>query len=288
MHGILACSALHLAYLRLSERQSHLISAATHQELAMPLFREAAANIDAENCHAILAFVHILAICSLASEPENERLLLVDPDGPDAVSHWLMFLRSGCDYVNAIRDSVEQGPLTALLCEWEKPMDIYGGLRTPLVEQLLSVIPSQDCEDAWSVRECQIYRDAVHELGYAFICAEKLGKDFNTWDAVRVWPMLVSLNYFHLLQDSHPGALIALAHYCLLLHKLDGRWYLQGRAKKLLGHILQRLDPKWYSHVEWAMAELGFRFDNPLPFAQSFFFKVPAANSMHTSHINIL
>ena len=66
MHGILACSALHLAYLNASERQGYLMTAAMHQELAIPLFRKAVSSTNAENCHAILAFVHIIAICSFA------------------------------------------------------------------------------------------------------------------------------------------------------------------------------------------------------------------------------
>ena len=253
MHGILACSALHLAYLHPSEKQTHLITAARYQELAMPPFREAVANIDTQNCNAIFAFAHLLVICSLASEQENERLLLVDPESPDVLTHWMSFLRIGCAYASAVHDHIERGPLRPLMCDWGKPVDPQECPRTPLVERLLGVIPSQDCEDAWSEKECQVYRDAVHKLGYAFVRAEELGTDFNTWEAAKVWPVLVSLDYFQLLQNLHPGALIVLANYCVLLHRLEGRWYLEGRAKRLSGHILQRLDPKWHSHVKWPM-----------------------------------
>lgn len=219
----------------------------------MPLFRQAVANLNAENCHAVFAFVHVLGICSFASEQENERLLLMDRDGTETVSRWLFFMRSGCDYIETVRDSVEDGPLTALLCEWVKPVDVDDGQRTTLVERLLSFIPSQDCEYAWSAGEAQIFCDAVHLLGHAFICAKRLGRHFNTWDALRVWPVLLSVDYFQLLQDLHPGALIVLGYYCLLLHKLDGKWYLEGRAKRVLAHIMQRLDPKWHSLVQWSL-----------------------------------
>ena len=249
LHGILACSALHLAYMNPSARQSYRITAARYQDLAMPLFREAVANLDDDNCHAILAFIQLLAVYSFASEQENERLLVVDPNGPDVVCGWLSFLRSGCDYVSKVRLSVEHGPLAALLCEWMKPVDMYKGPQIPLVERLLNIIPSMDHQDAWSQQECQIYRDAVCKLGYAFICAERLGKEFTDWDALRVWPLLLLPDYFELLRDLHAGALIVLAHYCSLLHRLNRKWYLAGRAKRLLEHIVQRLDSEWHSHI---------------------------------------
>ena len=250
MHGILACSALHLAYLNASERQGYLMTAAMHQELAIPLFRKAVSSTNAENCHAILAFVHIIAICSFASDQDNERLLIVDSDGSDVVSRWLYFLRSGCDYIHTVKDLIKQGPLAALLCELMKPMGMFEDTQMPLEKQLLGVLPTRDAEDAWSDRECQIYREAAHELALAFMRTDRLGKEFNIWHALRAWPMRLSHEYFQLLHDLHAGALIALAYYCILLHKLEENWYMKGKAKRLSRHIVERLDSKWHPHVQ--------------------------------------
>ena len=182
MYGILACAALHLAYLEPEHRQTYRIQAAQYQELAMPLFRAAVAHLDGANCHAILAFIHLLSIHSFAFEQEDERLLVVDLAGPNVVSDWLSFLRSGCDYVSLVREYVAHGPLNALLCEWTKPVHKYENLRhSLLVNRLLSAVPQRDSEDAWSEQECQMYRDAVFKLGYAFLAAEKLGGDFSIW-----------------------------------------------------------------------------------------------------------
>jgi hypothetical protein len=250
MHGILACSALHLAYLNPSAQLSYRTLAFRHQDSAMPRFREALARFNDENCHAILAFIHLLAVYSFASEQENERLLIVDPNGPEIVSYWLLFLRSGCELVETVRYAVVNGPLAPLMCEWVKPMDVRQGAHSPLVSKLINLIPSEEHEDTWSDVECRIYRDAVYQLEYAYMCAKKLGKNFTTWDALRVWPVLLAPEYFELLRDLHPGALIVLAHYCHLLYYLDEKWYWKGRAQRLLKHIVVRLDSEWHAHVK--------------------------------------
>lgn len=249
MKGILACSALHLASLRPENGEAYTVLAAEYQEMAMPTFREAVAHLNVENCHAVLSFIHLLSIYSFAFEQEDERLLVVDPYGPEMMSKWLAFLHGGCHYVSLMRDYVTDGPLKALLCEWTKPRDLYEDVRTPLTDSLLNIIPPKENDDAWSARECQIYRDAVHKLGHAFLAAEKLGEDFTIWDALRGWPLMLPQAYFDLLRGLHPGALILLAHFCPLLYRLDGKWYLKGRAKRLLSQILQKLDTHWHSFV---------------------------------------
>jgi len=250
MYGILACSALHLAHLEPSNRQTYHIAAAQYQALAMPPFRAAIASLNGSNCHAVLAFIHLLAIHSFAFEQDDERLLVVDPTSPNVVSDWLAFLRSGCDYVSLVREHVANGPLNALLCEWTKPVDMSETLSTPLVDRLLRVIPGRESKDAWSELECQMYRDAVVKLGYAFLAAEKLGGAFGIWDALRVWPVILDETYLEYVRVLHPGALIVLAHYCSLLRRLEGKWYLEGRAKRLLMQILTRLDTRWHVYVE--------------------------------------
>jgi hypothetical protein len=224
----------------------------------MPLFRSEIAKINKENCHALFAFSHLLAAYSFASEKEDERLLLVDPNGPDVLSNWLFFLCSGCNLADSVWESVMAGQLKALVCAWESPIDVEEGLRTPLVEHLLSVVPMKYSEYSWSEEVCRIYHDATLELGYAFACAEAPGENFNTWDALRVWPMRLSIDYMHLLNSWHPGPLVIFAHFCVLLKKLEGKWYFEGRATRLLGHIVQRLDPKWQCHIKSPVEEIGF------------------------------
>jgi hypothetical protein len=249
-----------MAYLNAPQQRTLLITAASHQELAMPLFRSAVAGVNEENCHAVFAFGHLLATCSFASEKEDERLLLVDPNGTNVLSNWLFFLRAGCELADSVWERVEKGPLRPLVCEWEDPIDVEEGRKTPFVEHLLTMMPSKDSDDCWPNEEYRIYENAAIELGYAFACAERLGENLNVWDALRIWPMRQDVEYMYLLNDWHSGALILFAHYCVLLNKMDRKWYLEGRSQRLMAHILHRLDAKWHCHIQWPIEKIGFHF----------------------------
>jgi hypothetical protein len=73
-HGILACSALHLAYLNPPERQRYQLTAACHQNRALPAFRSAIANANENNCNALFAFSQLLILHCFASEEQDEDL----------------------------------------------------------------------------------------------------------------------------------------------------------------------------------------------------------------------
>jgi hypothetical protein len=257
MHGILACSALHLAYSEPEQEQTHIIRAATHQNHAMPLFRSAIANPNDENCYAILAFSHLLVIYSFASEKQDDRLFLVAPDRLEVLPSWLYFLRAGCEMLCSVWHQLETGPVRALVSAWEVPIIISDDSKASLVDYFFSIIPSRSSEDAWTEEECKIYRDAAVELELAFSCTRALGQTFTTWDALRIWPIRISVDYMNLLGTRHPGALILLAHYCILLQKLEPQWYFEGRASSLLSNVLSYLDTKWYSHIKWPLKEVG-------------------------------
>jgi hypothetical protein len=267
MHAILACSALHLAHKLPSQRSAHLLSARTHQDAAMPLFRRAIAQVDRWNCNAVLVFSHLLVIYSFATDfhDSDDKLLLASPSDTrmDMMCSWLYFIRNGCVAVCDYWDMIESGPLAPLANSWESDIP---GLRDDapepsLTEHLLFIAPSnEDSKDEhpgshpWSERVREVYRDSATQLAWAFTAAQSLrGEDFTTWDAVRLWPMEISTEYIALLVQEHPAALILLAHYCLLLERLQPHWYFEGRVPQLLNAILERLDPRWHDCIQTSL-----------------------------------
>jgi hypothetical protein len=255
MHGILACAELHLAYLYPAEERDHVLRASMHQELAMPIFRSAIANVDKDNCHAILAFSHALVIYTWASEKQDERLLLVEADRQDILPPWLYFLRGGCELFCKVWHQVETGPVWALASACGIPL-VVPDSKTDLVVYLLSAIPEQTSPGAWTLEECKIYHDAAVQLGTAFSSTPPT-EIFTTWDALRIWPMYISVEFYALLQRLHSGALILLAHFCILLQRVESHWYFEGRATRLLSTILRRLDRRWHHYIKWPLQEVG-------------------------------
>lgn len=257
LHGMLACSALHLAYLYPSEN-NFTILAAHHQDLGLPLFRHAIDNVSKENCHAVLVFTHLLVIYSFAAEKQDERLFLVENDGPSLMPGWLYFTRGGCSMLCSVWDYLETGPVADLANCWELPFTIpHTETEQPLQAYFMAMIPTQASTEIWSEAICQTYTQAATELVWAFRCAYLSGDRLTTWDLLRIWPMRISQDYIVLLSQKHPSALILLAHYCLLLNKMGSAWFFNDRAERLLLGITYFLDLKWHWCIQWPIDEIG-------------------------------
>jgi hypothetical protein len=88
----------------------------------------------------------------------------------------------------------------------------------------------------------------------------------STLDVVRFWPIHNTVEFVDLLGNWHPGALILLAYYCVVLHRVGMRtWYLpEGGAASMLSTIVRRLDLKWHRYIEWPLSEVGLSSLNKL------------------------
>ena len=93
MHALLACTALHMAYLNPDQHSELTIKARTHQDHAIPLCRAAIHKMESETCDAVFIFARLLAITAFALD---ERLFVVGED-EDKLPSWLFFIRSGCE-----------------------------------------------------------------------------------------------------------------------------------------------------------------------------------------------
>ena len=93
MHALLACTALHMAYLNPDQHIDLTIKARTHQDHALPLFRAAVPSVGNETCDAVLIFARLVSITAFALD---ERLFTVG-EKEDKLPSWLFFIRSGCE-----------------------------------------------------------------------------------------------------------------------------------------------------------------------------------------------
>ncbi|KAL3471204.1 hypothetical protein BJX99DRAFT_237959 [Aspergillus californicus] len=283
LHGLLACTALHLSHLNRHDhvlKKKYAIRGCALQEIALPSFRAAIDDPNEHNCHAILGMAYILVVYSFASthcyDPLSESdstgtdLFLIDNSPRDQESKailptWLYFLRGGCSMICDVWDQIQQGPFSALMQAWE--IDLEGpDERDPvLLSRLLAVIPTtptsspggSDTTDKdyklWSEDIIAVYSQAAIQLSRSFAYLHRTQSTITTWDVLRVWPMEVSMEYMNLLHDEHPGALILLAHYSILLKYMEKYWYFESRAKSLMLGIQKRLGHRWGPFIQEAM-----------------------------------
>ena len=145
------------------------------------------------------------------------------------------------------------GPVRYLAESWEILVGISEFPHQPLLDYFLAIPP-----DNWSEEVRVPYNDSALALARTFSCMNALDEKVTTLDVVRFWPIQNSVEYVKLLSNWHPGALILLAHYCIVLHQAGTRsWYLGGRAASMLSTIARRLDLRWHRYIEWPLSEVG-------------------------------
>lgn len=261
MKALLALTALHLAEQgsTITDKQEYMLAASRFQDEAMAPYRIAVANANKSNCHAILAFTHLLVLYCFATEQEDENLLLV-AERENITPLWLSFLRSGCSMLCSVWETLEIGPVQALAAAWEKQFDLPKSidiLISQSLDELLGAVPPPSSTDAWSDQECIEYRDAASFLALAISCSKTIGQPWTAWDVLRIWPVRLSEGFMVMLAASHPGALVLLAHYCVLLMNIEDQWYFRGRATRMIQVIKQRLAPNWHQFIEKPLEILG-------------------------------
>jgi hypothetical protein len=232
LHGVLACSALHLASTDPGNRTYYTTQSMRHQGQAIPAFRWAIMHVDSDNCEAVLAFAFFLVICALSSESGDSRLFL--SDDTDKL-HWISILRNGCSMLCPVWTELTGGPLAPFAALWRDDLGITTDANDPLLVTLLHVLPEHK-------PEYHIYRDSAVKLAEAFEFIEQRGPSSTSWDALNSWPMRVMPEYLALLKQNRPGALLLLAYYAILLRPVRGEWFLEGRDWKLMDEIARRLE----------------------------------------------
>ncbi|RFU32132.1 hypothetical protein B7463_g4211, partial [Scytalidium lignicola] len=248
-HVLLACAALHMAYLNPKRRSELVIQARTHQDLAIPLFLVATRSLESEICDAVLIFVRLLGITSYALDES----LIAAEENDNKLPSWLFFIRSGCTMFCEFWDRIGTGPVGHLTRSWETLVDISKFPHQPTLNYFLA-IPSDD----WPEEIRVPYNDSALSLAQNFSCLHVLNERVSTLDVVRFWPVKNSVEFVRLLENWHPGALILLAHYCIVLHRAGTKaWYLDGGAASILATILRQLDLRWHRYIEWPLKEVG-------------------------------
>lgn len=242
-HGILACSALHLASSDPSNKEYYTIQSLQYQDQATPAFRWATMHVDSNNCQAVLAFAFFLVVCSLGSGFDDQGLFLSNDNEQDQVTdtdmpslHWINILRNGCSMLCPVWDELTSGPLAPFAALWRDDIGVIVDSNDLLLRTLLSVFP----EDGTT--EYHIYHDSAVKLVAAFKFLQEHGPSPNIWDTLNSWPMRILPGYLDLLKQNRPSALLLLAYYAVLLRPLQGEWFLEGRITKLIDEIARRLE----------------------------------------------
>ena len=75
--------------------------------------------------------------------------------------------------------------------------------------------------------------------------------------AAFVWPILLQREFISLMQRQAPVALVLTAFYCVVLHRLDGYWFLSRWCRSLIVEIGDGLSEEMQVWMRWPRRVCG-------------------------------
>ncbi|KAI1214645.1 uncharacterized protein F4807DRAFT_404074 [Annulohypoxylon truncatum] len=250
LHEILAIAALHRRSL-IPEQADHLERVATeHQAKAIPLFRQALASISAETAPPLFACSCLFIPYHFAAAKDVSSLLFNKEAG--TLAEWLILIQ-GCAAITMEQSAtLMRSSLRALLGDLYTPKveDLSSGpsdARLVNLDSKLPIIPEQR----------ETYAQTLVKLRVCFYLSDKADSPLDRKNAALRFPPIMSQHFRADLAAKHPAAMIIMAYWCVLLHRVEDRWWLRERVKPLLLEI-EELVPKQYRVLtEWPLGEVG-------------------------------
>lgn len=96
-------------------------------------------------------------------------------------------------------------------------------------------------------RKCVLVLDELKQVYKGML--QQVGKR-GIW-SVLCFPKQNSEAFEQLLRRRVPQALVMLAYYCVLLDQLDARWWVNGRASRVVRNVVEAVDERWRSWIDW-------------------------------------
>ena len=252
LRGLLAVSALHLAYCKPAMRDYYQSQAKMHQDLA---FRTAATllpDVNEDNCNALFIFTAMATIISLASTKTPRDFLLTREDG---VTSWLSLLRGVSGIIDPYWKWLASGPLGPLFTISAERMRKVEALGyedfLPDLRRLVLDLNTLQPEDL------KTNQNAIDGLNPIFVSVYRA-------DGAREYTEIISFVYrldelfLSNLADRKPHALVILAYYCVLLKKIDHYWWIGNWGVTLLARIYELLDAEHRIWIQWPIEEIGW------------------------------
>ena len=254
MHSLLAISCLHLARHSMDRRDYYYTIAAEHQNKALPAYRSIVSDLgcsrNEQKARAMVAFASLIPIYASLSPPSADYQL---SQTSRVVAHMIevfSLLRGATEVVGILGVYPMITCARAVAGDIElslNPEDAHLAILDPLISRDLGVSPS-GADD-----KSQASSTALHLLRSCFAMLFLASKPVSIMRTLTLWVESIPSTYLEALSELQPGALVVLAHWCIMLKRAEMRWYLQGAAKNVLSGIHGALSEEWSTRIAWPL-----------------------------------
>jgi hypothetical protein len=254
MRGILALSALHMAYQNPAKRDIYISQAVLQHQTALRTAISLLAEITEENCSALWIFSALTSFFAMASPRTPGDFLLV---GESGIAEWLFVFQGVRSITESSQQMLERGPLAPMfkargqMVQYLKP-DFKREDHLADLRHHINVAPIDS-------DHLQIYIAAIDELekSYTVVFNYSSPKDVS-FEILLTWLYHFPPEYLLLLKDHTQEALVIFAYGCTLLNRLNFCWWMEGWAVHLIERLYRSLDQEHRLWIQWPVEEIGW------------------------------
>lgn len=258
MHSLLAVSCLHLARQSMDRRDHYPTIAVEYQNKALPAYRSMISDLEhsknEQKGRAMIAFASLTTYYAVLSPPSTDSRLSKASRVLAHLTESFSLLRGAAEIFAEFRDSLEgctmisrtravSGAIDLSL----NPEDARLATLKPLISRDLGV------SSIGADNRSQVSSNALYLLRRCFAMPSLPSKPVNIMRALHIWVVSIPNAYLEALSELRPGALVVLAHWCILLKRAETIWYLQGSAENIMSTIYGVLNEEWRARIAWPL-----------------------------------
>ncbi|CAI6092345.1 unnamed protein product [Clonostachys chloroleuca] len=256
LHLMLALSALHQAWQRPVDANKLMGCAEAHHAKGLREVTELLPRIDKTNCSALYVATVLIFSYTLARSPTSKAHPRVDTERAEIT--WLTLFRG-------IRFTIESMGMPAIFSGYLGPFPRENTTPVPPARVAQGYIPWEE-PLADLARLLPVMPDAGLEILYEGLvdCFQevygtRLQPESITNGKTHIvlrWLWIIEDDFIHQVGQGHPGALILLAHFAVLLQTVDCFWYTTGWASRVLDDVVQNLPDNYTRWISWPREHL--------------------------------
>lgn len=272
MHRVLSLSALHMAHIHPEEAAKYRFAADNHSATGLSLFLHEIGNLSPSNCEACflfssMTFLHAWATQDM-SKPSTMFFFPTRWSGDwEAPIRWIRLDHGSRTIIAATWSDITAGPLANLFNPWGE-IGLGQGWLEPGKDDNVSSEDKKALNNlarAWDNEKNSEYKkttlsETLAILKRTFNMLTTETPRISDLSIVMAWFSHLSEDFFKLVEDKTPEALLLIAYYCVTLKRLPSLWWNDGRAENFLETILEELGDEWEEYTRWPIEHiLGHR-----------------------------
>ncbi|KEY71325.1 hypothetical protein S7711_05916 [Stachybotrys chartarum IBT 7711] len=251
MDGLLMITSLHLAHAEPSNRDKHKATAMRYQSAGLVGFREALANMDAENLSAVFLFATLVVLAAFTLPPATTHG--ASATATDRLISIIELLRGVPLVIGPFWERVDLGIIKPVFQAFENPSPSSESTPTSDYTRATPILRERVDHIGKYVgpERCRVYHSAINHLDKSFRESEA----HDTMAHIVAWPLTVGSELATLLQQADPMAQLIWIHYGVLFLHVQDRWWANGFGSSLvqdLSEAVRSVDEDWYTLTQWA------------------------------------